>query len=130
MSFSLSTVNLVIIFDMNLFCSLLALLLCSTFATTYSKEEKSAYRNSHEVGNNRKTAENVNVEAKDKKDKKKKDKQDKKKKDKKKKDEKKNKKKNKYTPSPPTASPTKKSSSSNVRVLVTFDDRFGMQSGG
>jgi len=101
---------------MNLFCSLLALLLCSTFTTTYSKEEKSAYRNSHEVGNNRKTAENVNVEAKDKK-----------KKDKKKKDEKKNKKKNKYTPSPPTASPTKKPSSSNVRVLVTFDDRFGMQ---
>merc|ERR1712194_478337 len=95
----------------------LALLLCSTFTTTYSKEDKSAYRNSHEVGNNRKTAENVNVEAKDKKDKK----------DKKKKDKKKNKKKNKYTPSPPTASPTKKPSSSNVRVLVTFDDRFGMQ---
>merc|ERR1711935_986977 len=104
------------------FCSLLALLLCSTFTTTYCKEEKSVYRNSHEVGNNRKTAENVNVEAKDKK---KKDKKDKKKKDKK--NGKKNKKKNKYTPSPPTSSPTKKPTSNNVRVLVTFNDRFGMQ---
>ena len=114
---------------MNLFCSLLALLLCSTFTTTYSKEEKSAYRNSHEVGNNRKTAENVNVEAKDKKKKDKKDKKkkEKKKKDKKKKDKKNGKKNKKKKTSSPTSSPTKKPTSNNVRVLVTFYDRFGMQ---
>jgi len=110
---------------MKLYYSLFALMLCGSVILTHGKneEDKLAHSNSHEVVNRRNLAEDVKVEGKKKK-KKGKNKKGKKKKGKKKKG-KKNKKKKKTAP--PTASPTKKPTANNVKVLVTYYDRFGLQ---